>query len=219
MLKADYEYIFFDLDGTLTDSGPGIVNGFVYAVTKMGGQVEDKEQFKRFIGPPLRDSFGRVLGYAGEDLQKAISFYREYYNEMGGVLENEVYPGIESLLKKLKDSGKTLVVATSKGANGAEVVLEHFGLKKYFDFVATANDTDRQEKNDVIIYALEHYNITDTSKVVMIGDRENDCLAAKEVGIDSIGVLYGYGDEIELSDAGAAYLAKTPKDIEEILNP
>lgn len=212
-----YDYILFDLDGTLTDSGPGIVNGFAYAVTKMGGVVEDKNQFKRFVGPPLRDSFERVLGYSGDDVQKAISFYREYYNGMGGNLENEVYPGIDALLKKLKEAGKTLVVATSKNAYGTEVVLEHFGLKKYFDFVATSNDTDRQSKEDVIRYALDHFGLKDTRNVVMIGDRKYDCSAAQEMGIDSIGVLYGYGDEKELIDAGATYLVKTAKGLQEIL--
>lgn len=212
-----YDYIFFDLDGTLTDSGLGIMNGFAYAVQKMGGQVEDKTQFKKFVGPPLKDSFGRVLGYSPEDTDKAIAFYRDYYNGMGGNLENAVYPGIEKLLSDLKAAGKTLVVATSKGEHGTKVVLEHFGLVKYFDFVATSNDTDRQHKSDVIRYALEHYGIENLEKVVMIGDRENDVSAAAEIGIDSIGVLYGYGDLQELTTAGATYIAETVEDIEKLI--
>ena len=175
----------------------------------MGDQVKDREQLKKFVGPPLRDSFERVLGYSAEDATKAIAFYREYYNGMGGCLENEVYPGIESLLQNLKDSGKTLIVATSKSEYGTNVVLNHFGLIKYFDFVATANDIDRPHKSDVIKYALEHFGITDTSSAVMVGDRENDVSAAREIGLDSIGVLYGYGDEAELTTAGATYIAAT----------
>ena len=212
-----YKYVMFDLDGTLTDSGPGIVNGFAYAVTKMGDEVKDKEQFKKFVGPPLRDSFERVLGYSPEDATKAIAFYREYYNGMGGMLENEVYPGVEDLLRNLKEAGKKLIVATSKGEFGTKAVLEHFGLRKYFDFVATSNDTDREHKVDVIRYALRECGIDDLNDAVMVGDRENDVSAALEAGLDSIGVLYGYGDKEELTEAGATYLAKTAGDIEALV--
>jgi phosphoglycolate phosphatase len=212
-LKKSYDHILFDLDGTLTDSGPGIMNGFTYAIEKMGGQVSDRNQLKVFIGPPLKDSFGKILGYSPEDTEKAIAFYREYYNGMGGVLENSVYPGIEQLLAGLLSEGKTLIVATSKSEYGTNIVLEHFGLKKYFEFVATADDKDRPRKADVIRYAFEQCGITDLSKTVMVGDRENDITAAKEVGIDSIGVLYGYGDYEELTAAGATYLAESASDI------
>jgi phosphoglycolate phosphatase len=208
-----YKYVFFDLDGTLTDSGEGIMNGFAYAVQHMGDVVEDKSQYRKFVGPPLKDSFERVLGYSPEDAQKAIAFYRKYYNEMGGNLENEVYPGIEKLLSDLKAAGKTLVIATSKQERGTKFILGHFGLDKYFDFMAASNDTDRQHKVDVIRYAIEHYGIEDLGSVVMVGDRENDVLAAAEIGIDSVGVLYGYGDLKELTDAGATYIAETVEDI------
>ncbi|MCR5558103.1 MAG: HAD-IA family hydrolase [Butyrivibrio sp.] len=214
---SKYSYVLFDLDGTLTDSGPGIVNGFSYAISKMGDEVKDKEQLKKFVGPPLRDSFERVLGYSPEDATRAISFYREYYNGMGGNLENKVYPGIDELLSSLKNAGKKLIVATSKGEHGTNVVLEHFGLRKYFDFVATANDTDREHKSDVIRYALKECGIQNLHDAVMVGDRENDVSAACEVGLDSIGVLYGYGDEDELTKAGATYLAQTAKDIEALV--
>ncbi len=215
--KKSYEYILFDLDGTLTDSGPGIMNGFEYAIKKMGNEVTDKSQLRKFVGPPLKDSFGRVLGYSKEDTDKAISLYREYYHEKGGVLENEVYEGVEKLLSDLKEAGKKLIVATSKGARGTNTVLEHFDLRKYFDFVATADDELRPKKVDVIKYALEECGIKDKSKAVMVGDRENDILAANEVGIDSIGVLYGYGDEAELTTAGATYLAKKAWDVKELV--
>ena len=118
MAKA-YSYILFDLDGTLTDSGPGIMNGFAYAIEKMGDKVADRNQLRRFVGPPLKDSFGEVLGYSPKDTDKAIALYREYYNNMGGVLENEVYPGIEQLLSDLENRGKTLIVATSKSAQAS----------------------------------------------------------------------------------------------------
>ena len=216
-MKKIYDYVFFDLDGTLTDSGPGILNGFAYAIKEMGGEVPDREFLKRFVGPPLKHSFGAILGYSPEDTDKAIKIYRDYYHNKGGLLENTVYPGIEDLLADLTNAGKKLVVATSKNAFGTNKVLEHFGLIKYFDFVATSDDELRPEKIDVIRYALKECSVTDLSTVVMVGDRENDILAAKELGIDSIGVLYGYGDEKELTNAGAVYLAKKPEDVKALI--
>ena len=210
---SSYEYVLFDLDGTLTDSGEGIMNAFAYAIEQMGDKVVDKEALKRFVGPPLRDSFEKDLGYSPEEATKAIALYREYYFNMGGSLENLVYPGIRELLQDLKARGKKLIVATSKGAPGTKIVLEHFGLRDYFDFVATSNDTDRLNKLDVIRYAIAETGIGDLSKAVMVGDRENDVTAALAVGMDCIGVLYGYGDEAELTGAGATYLAQTAEDI------
>ncbi|WP_081667946.1 GNAT family N-acetyltransferase [Butyrivibrio sp. WCD2001] len=217
-MKNKYQYILFDLDGTLTDSGPGIMNGFVYAIQQMGGQVVDRSQLRKFVGPPLKVSFGDILGYSEEDTDRAIALYRDYYNNMGGVLENSVYPGIVELLSDLKSEGKKLIVATSKSAIGTDTVLKHFDLKKFFDFVATADDKERPHKSDVIRYALEQCEITDSTHVVMVGDRENDILAANEVGIDSIGVLYGYGDREELTSAGATYLAEHPSDVKKLVN-
>ncbi len=208
-----YVYILFDLDGTLTDSGPGIMNGFAYAIQSMGGQVTDRDQLRKFVGPPLKDSFSGILGYSPEDTEKAIRFYREYYDNMGGVFENIVYPGIEQLLSDLKSAGKKLIVATSKSSQTTNRVLEHFDLKKYFDFVATADYKSRPQKSDVIRFVFEQCGITGRSQAIMVGDREYDILAANEAGIDSIGVLYGYGDKEELTSAGATYLAESVSDI------
>lgn len=212
-----YSYILFDLDGTLTDSGPGIMNGFQYAIEKMGGQVTDKQQLSKFVGPSLKDSFSRVLGYSEQDTVEAIRLYRKYYNTMGGVYENKVYPGIEKLLQELKIAGKKLMIATSKNALATNTVLEHFDLKKYFNFIAAADDQLRPRKADVIRYVLQQCDISDLSQTVMIGDRENDILAANEVGLDSVGVLYGYGDEQELTAAGATCLAVTVADIKPLV--
>ena len=216
-MAKTYSYILFDLDGTLTDSGPGIMNGFAYAIEKMGGQVTDRELLRKFVGPTLKDSFGRVLGYSPQDTDKAIKLYREYYNTLGGVLENSVYPGIEQLLADLQAEGKKLIVATSKNSRPTNTVLEHFGLKKYFEYIATADDNIRPQKADVIRYIFEQCKITDKSQVVMVGDRENDIMAAREVGIDSIGVLYGYGDKEELTTTGATYLAENASDIKSLV--
>lgn len=203
----------------MTDSAPGIINSFTYAIEHMGGKVSDKSQLKKFVGPPLQVTFEKTLGYSGEDTTKAIALYREYYHGMGGRFENEVYPGIEDLLAQLKSGGKKLIVATSKNEYGTRVVLEHFGLDKYFDFVAAANDDDRQQKVDVLKHAIKEVGIKNLSEAIMVGDRENDISAARAIGIDSIGVLYGYGDEEELITAGATYLVKSAEEIGRLVDP
>lgn len=210
-MNNKYETILFDLDGTLTDSGPGIMNGFEYAIQKMGRSVSDKSQLRKFVGPPLEDSFGNELGYTSEETEKAIIFYRQYYLKKG-VYENEVYPGIKDLLKELKEQGKKLAVATSKSIRGTTIVLEHFGLKQYFDVVATSSE-ERPTKLDVIRYALEQIGAGDLSCVLMVGDRKYDITAAKEIGIDCAGVLWGYGDREELVTAGATFVVGEPEEI------
>ena len=212
---SKYDYILFDLDGTLTDSGPGIMNGFEYALTKMGLDVPDRSSLRRFVGPPLGDSFEKTLGFSPEDAAKGIAFYREYYADKG-VYENDVYPGVFELLDKLKASGKKMIVATTKAELMANVVMDHFGLRKYFDLMVASNNTDRKNKIDVLKYAIENGGV-DIEKAVMIGDRFYDVTGASHFGIDSVGVLYGYGSRQELEDAGATYIAETVENLSEIL--
>ena len=215
-MKKDYTYILFDLDGTLTDSGPGIKNGFRYTLERFGREILSDEQLGQFVGPPLNESFGKILGFSEEETVKAISVYREYYFDKG-VYENEVYPGIRELLERINAAGKKLIIATSKAEHGANIVLDHFDLRKYFSFVSCATETGRITKTDVIRYAIEQCHIDDLSKAVMIGDRKYDIGSATETGLDSIGVLYGYGDRDEHEKAGATYIAETPEEIARIL--
>ena len=212
---SKYDYILFDLDGTLTDSGPGIMNGFEYALGKMGIEVPDRSSLRKFVGPPLGDSFEKTLGFSPEDAAKGIAFYREYYADKG-VYENDVYPGVFELLDKLKASGKKMIVATTKAELMANVVMDHFGLRKYFDLMVASNNTDRKNKIDVLKYAIENVGV-DIGKAVMIGDRFYDVTGASHFGIDSVGVLYGYGSRQELEDAGATYIAETVENLSEIL--
>lgn len=209
-----YNTIFFDLDGTLTDPGIGITNSVAYALEKWNIKVSDRTELYKFIGPPLIDSFGKYYGFSEEECRKAVMYYREYFSTKG-LYENEVYEGVVQLLTKLKEAGKKLVVATSKPDKFAVTILKHFDLYKYFDFVAGASmDETRTKKEEVIAYALESLGIKDVSEVVMVGDREHDVLGAKVFGMDSIGVLYGYGDREELGKAGATYIVGS---VEEIL--
>ncbi len=208
-----YEWILFDLDGTLTDPGIGITNSVAYALHKYGIEVQDRTRLYKFIGPPLIESFMNYYGFSYEQAQEAVAYYREYYAETG-IFENRVYDGIEELLKALTAAGKRICLATSKPEPFAKIILEHFGLARYFEYVAGATvDETRTKKDEVIAYALEQCNISDTTDVVMIGDREYDMLGAKKHGMDSIGVLFGYGSRMELEAAGATYIAESVEDI------
>lgn len=206
----DYQYLLFDLDGTLTDPGEGITNSVAYALAKFGISVTDKTQLYPFIGPPLVDSFMRYYDFSKSDAEKAVEYYREYFRDKG-IFENVPYDGIHGILNKLQASGKTLILATSKPEQFAKRIMEHFDLAPYFYYIAGASmDEQRSEKWDVIRYALDTCGITDLSHTVMIGDRKHDVIGAQKTGLASIGVLWGYGSIEELQTAGATYLVKSP---------
>lgn len=212
-----YQIVLFDLDGTLTDSGLGITNAVAYALEKFGIHEEDHSKLNVFVGPSLKDSFTRYYGLSSEDCERGIAYYREYYQDKG-LLENEVYPGIPGLLKYLKETGRKVILATSKPEFFTSQIMEHFHLDQYFDLITGASmDEKRVEKADVIRYALEKAGITDVTNTVMVGDREYDILGAKENGLDSIGVLYGYGSREELEAAGAGQIAETVEELWKIL--
>ncbi len=212
-----YEYIVFDMDGTLTESGTGIINSVVYALEKYGIKVNDRSKLNKFVGPPLWDSFETYYGFSKAEARKAVEYYREYYREKG-MFENVVYDGIEALLQQLKENNRTLLVATSKPEAFAKQILKHFNIATYFSCIAGSDfDGSRVKKDEVIQRALENASVNDPSKAVMIGDREHDILGAKKTGLDSIGVLYGYGDRHELERAGADYIAETVEEIWKII--
>ena len=208
-----YDIILFDLDGTLTDPGLGITNSTAYALKRWNIEVEDKASLNCFIGPPLDESLRKYFGFSQEDSKMAVEVYREYYREKG-IFENKVYPGVEAMLSRLKRNGKKIILATSKPELFAGKILEHFRIDGWFDFVAGATmDGSRIKKADVIAYALQSCSITQLDRVVMVGDREHDIIGANQIGIDSIGVLYGYGSKEELEAAGATNIVCSVEDI------
>ena len=212
-----YNTVLFDLDGTLTDPGVGITNSVMYALQKFGITVTDRSELYCFIGPPLTDSFQKYYGFTEEESITALKLYREYFS-VTGLYENEIYSGTVNMLETLKTAGKKLVLATSKPEKYAVQILEHFGIDKYFDFVAGATmDETRNKKADVIAWAIERCKITDLDETVMVGDRHQDINGAAQNGIDSIGVLYGYGDTDELSGAGATYIAESTEEVVNII--
>ncbi len=213
-----FHTILFDLDGTLTDPGEGITNSVAYALKHYGITVEDRKKLYPFIGPPLPESFMRYFGMSEETALEAVEIYREYFSTKG-LLENRPYDGIEDLLKKLKDAGKRLIVATSKPEEFSVRILEHFGLAKYFDLICGAlmHPPKGYGKADVIQDALTRCNITDLDSTIMVGDRLHDVEGAHKIGLPAIGVLYGYGDRQELETAGADYIAENISTLSELL--
>lgn len=213
MGKKWYDAVLFDLDGTLIDSGEGITNSAAYSLKKFGIEITDKTELYPFIGPPLHESYEKFYGFSREKANRAVEYYREYYCNKG-IYENQIYDGVERLLKELYDKGKILIVATSKPKLFAQQILDGLGIAGYFTCIAGANmDGSMTKKAEVIAYGLAAAGVADVSKAVMIGDREHDIIGAKAVGIDSIGVLYGYGNYEELKNAGADYIVEKTDEI------
>ena len=204
-----YDTILFDLDGTLTDSGLGITRAVQYALGQMGYAVPPREALFTFIGPPLHMSFQKHYGMDEATAVEAVRQFRVYYNEMGGILENEVYPGVRQLLQELKQAGKRLMIATSKPQAAAEKVMGYFGLDEFVPEIVGGTDDTRNTKGKVIAWALQAYGV-DPETAVMVGDREHDIHGATENKIPAIGITWGYGDRPELEGAGATAVFDTP---------
>jgi len=212
------KYILFDFDGTIYDSGPGVMKAAKYALESFGVRVEDLSELRRFCGPPLWDSFMVFYGFSREQADRAVEKYREYYADKG-LTDGEIYRGIPELLRKLKENGKKLILATSKSERYFPFLLEALSIQDCFDFVAAStHDGSRSSKEEVLAYAIDRCEISDPSLAVMVGDRKFDIIGARAFGMESVGVLYGYGDLSELQAAGADYIAADVKELEDILS-
>jgi len=215
MTKLPYEGVLFDLDGTLTQSEEGIMNCVAYAAEKMGFPVPDESVRRKFIGPPLLHSFEKLMGMTPEESQRATDAYRERYTTVG-LFENRVYAGIPALLKALKSRGVYLAVATAKPLEPSLRILEHFRLAQYFDAIVGPDmSVKHAEKDELIRKARGDFK----GKCAMVGDRCFDVEGANRVGVDSVGVGYGYGDEAELRQAGCTHYAATVEDLYALLCP
>lgn len=213
--KSDYTTLLFDLDGTLVDSGEGIMKCAQYSLAHFGIEVADLQTLRPFVGPPLEDSYKVLYGFSDKDAMKAVEIYRERYFAKGW-LEQHLYDGVVEFLEELRHRGYVMGIATSKMQIQADKVTKEFGLRHFFDFIAGRDDKGiLHTKADVINAALASQDIEDRSKILMIGDRKFDVQGAKECGIDSMGVLYGYGDREEFENAGATYICR---DFEGILS-
>ena len=196
--------IYFDLDGTLTDPKPGITGSIQYALKKLDQPVPSQDELTWCIGPPLHASLKKLVG-TDELADRALLLYRERFSEVG-LFENALYQGIHDTLAAVAATTPRMFVATSKPAVYATRIVDHFGLKPYFERVFGSElDGTRVDKRDLLRYALDETKV-DASSAIMIGDRSHDVIGARTNGMTAIGVLYGYGSETELRDAGAHHI-------------
>lgn len=207
-----FEYLLFDLDGTLTDPYEGITRCFQYALASFG--VEEKqENLKRVIGPPLMDAFMEFYGFSKEEAALGVEKYRERFSAVG-LFENQVYEGIPEMLDSLQKAGKTLCLATSKPEVFAKRILEKFDLAKYFSVAVGAElDGTRNYKKDVIAEVLNQLGNPPLDKVLMIGDRKQDIEGAKACNMAALGVRFGYAEPGELENAGCQTYADTVEEL------
>lgn len=208
-----YKIALFDLDGTLTNPKEGITKSVQYALASFGINVADLNELTKFIGPPLRDSFQEYYDFSTSEAETAVAKYREYFSERG-IFENTLYKGIPELLGSLQKNNICLAVATSKPTVYARKIVNHFRLDSHFKLIVGSElNGNRSRKSEVIQYTLDILDIKNTVSAVMVGDREHDIIGANEVGIDSIGVKWGYGSHGELGQAGATAIAETPDEL------
>ncbi len=207
------KYCFFDLDGTLTDSAPGIMRCFRLALEKFGIAEPDDEKLRFIIGPPLYYSFSEGFGFSAEDTEKAIAAYRAEY-AVRGYMECTVYDGIRETLQRLTESGVTCALVTSKPIMYSPKVLEYHGLDKFFSFVSAPQEGEKDPgKTKLIERAIQALDAPKDAQIYMIGDRKYDMEGAKSAYVCGIGALWGFGDRTELLTAGADFIAEKPDDI------
>ncbi len=216
MMKAKYDAVFFDFDGTIADTGVGIFNSVRFAVAAMGFDPLPEDRLRTFIGPPVFDSFKRELDMTDEQSEKAVEKYRENYIR-SGIYQLEMYPGIETLIKELKKSGIKIAIASSKPEKFVIKVIDYLKISHLIDFIAAPESDNAPEGKAVLVErAVKHFGVK-KSKALMIGDRYFDIDGANDAGVESIGVTFGYGSEEELRSAGATYLADSADDIRKLI--
>ena len=217
-----YQYVLFDLDGTLTDPKEGITKSVQHALKSFDIEENDLDKLEPFIGPPLRDSFRDFYGIDGEDTERAVAVFRERF-EAKGINENQIYPGMSELLHRLKERGVMLAIASSKPQEFVHIVLRNFGIEECFSIiVGSEKDGTRDTKIEVLTEALSRIRKKagrrfQPEKTLMVGDRKFDVEAAAQLGIRSAAVTYGYAPEGELEACGPDYMADSVEELEEII--
>ena len=211
-----YRYVFFDLDGTLTDSKEGILNCLRYAFEKLGEPVPPEETLLQFIGPPLQESFIRWGGFTPERAAEGLRLFRERYVPIGK-FENAPAPGMAELCRRLKEQGYVLALASSKPEAMCVPICERFGFAPFLDVIVGSAPGDDWEKEDVIREAMGRLGLTEAQRdeILMVGDRKFDVLGARACGIACVGVeFFGYAQPGELAQAGAVAVVRTAEELE-----
>ena len=205
-MSNKYDAVLFDFDGTVADTGKGIFNGVFHVLDSMGIDPPEPEKLRYFIGPPLHESFRIVFGFNEEECKAAVATYREYYSAKG-IFELTMYDGMEELFRELKARGIKLGISSSKPEIFLLRIVDKFGLSELFDTVKGSDiDYIHSDKSLIIRRATEAMNLPGSAKVLMVGDRCFDINGAKKAGVDSAGVLFGYGSREEFEEAGADYI-------------
>ena len=214
-----YRYLLFDLDGTITDPKVGITTCVQYALDSFGIHEPALDKLEPFIGPPLKASFMDFYGFDDRQTQAAVEKYRERFSTVG-LYENELYPGMDRLLRELRDGGARLAIASSKPTVFVRQILEHFQIADCFQVVVGSELSGaRVEKDEVVAEAVRQLltRPEDKADTVMIGDRKFDILGGKSLGLHQIGVAYGYGQPGELEEANAEVIVDTVEQLREVL--
>lgn len=205
--------VLFDLDGTLINSKPGITRCVQYALQSFGIEAPDADELECFIGPPLIDSFQKYYGFSDGRAREAVEKYRERYHRVG-IYECELYPDVEHVLKRLKEKGYGIAMASSKPEVSCRQIMEHFGLSGYFDEIVGATLDGRiDSKISVLREVIRRFGTMDMSQYRLVGDTRFDVLGAKEAGMDCIGVTYGFGSYEELKENGAVALCGSLREV------
>lgn len=212
-----FDILYLDLDGTLLESHTGIFRAIEHTMVEMGFPVPSEEELMSFIGPPIRESFEKV-GMDDAQIAKAVPIFREYYDNKG-IFDSRLYDGVKVTLNKLKNKGYKLYIATSKPDYMAERITAHYGIDHYFEAIEGARvDGYLAKKGDLLKYMVEHYLDGDGSKAVMVGDRHHDLLGARNAGLRSIAVAWGYGSSEEIAECKPTAVAQYPCQLSKIVD-
>lgn len=213
-----FDHIFFDFDGTIMDTSPGIYDSFDRVIAHYNLDYP-RSEYDRMIGPPLRESFGNILNLPESEIRNAIKVYRDYYSTEG-MYNARLYDGVVELIENLRKSGKKIYTATSKPELFTRRILEKYELDHLFDFIGGSDleERGRVEKKDVVEYVVNTRKLSDNKeKCILIGDRKYDVVGAHEAGIKCAGILWGFGSREEFESCGADFILETPSDVETFL--
>lgn len=213
---TNFTHVIFDLDGTLVNSKPGLLNGLLYVVEQMGLELDAEEVIDQLIGPPIQQGLRDILKFTPKQIEVSSRLFRDYYSEKG-MFEGELYPGMLLLLEELNEAGCRVYVATSKQKTYIDGILRHFEIDQYFDDVEAADGRELQTKAELITLLMDRNRITASEQVVMIGDTKFDLVGGRANEIATIAVGYGFGDDDELKSLSPDYFADDVDELTEIL--
>lgn len=216
-LMAKYDYVIFDFDGTVVDTGEGILKSLQYSFREMGREVPELDDLKKFIGPPIYYSYTTYYGVSEEDVGEYIRKYRERY-KVKGIYECELYDGMVELLDSLKAKGIKIGIASSKPQHLIYSVADYLKITEKFDAIigVKIDDSNHSSKTQLVLDAMAEMGATDKSKVLMVGDRLYDIDGAAGAGVDSCGAIWGYGSEEEFREHNATHIAYKTTDVYEL---